>query len=91
MQIIPLLMQTVLDIVYIMQLSCIFQFPVHVFIDQKMEWKIGISTGIFGILVFQNSGSQFGVPENGTFFVGKSEKIHLSIVVRLPGYISMRI
>jgi len=65
---------------------------VHVFIDQKEEWKIRISARIFGIPVFWNSGSQFGVPENGTFFVGKSgKKFHLSIMVRLPGYISMQI
>ena len=38
-------------------LSCIFQFLVHVFIDQKMEQKIRISARIFGILVFWNSGS----------------------------------
>jgi len=37
---------------------------VHIFIDQKTEW----------IPVFQNSSSQFGVLENGTFFVGKLGK-----------------
>jgi len=57
-----------------LHLSCIFRFPVHVFIDRKTERKIGISAGIFGIPVFRNSGSQFGVPENGTFFLEKSEK-----------------
>jgi len=48
-------------------LSCIFQFLVHVFINQKMEWKIRISARIFGIPVFWNSGSQFGARKWNSF------------------------